>query len=127
MRQVEDKQLSESLNQADPLLPSVCVHDTYSRHVESIQAQRLLAGGRKHVHFAPFELGDKQTISDMRYNCDADIYINQRTRRLRRQFPSSVITFREASAELASVALFPQRRTHPAAVSFAMRSFLFLI
>ena len=82
MRYVEDEQLLTPLDQADPLLPTVCVHGTYRRHVESILQQGLLAGGgksqRKHVHFAPFEPGDKEIVSGMRYDCDTAIYLDLR-------------------------------------------------
>ena len=90
MRHVEDEQLLTPLDQADPWLPTVCVHGTYRRHAESILQQGLLAGGgksqRKHVHFAPFEPGDKEVVSGMRYDCDTAIYLDLR-RALRAGLP----------------------------------------
>lgn len=80
MKAVADDQLLQRLQADGSDTPTVCVHGTYRRCVESIRRQGLLAGGgasdRNHVHFAPFEPGDGRVISGMRYNCEVAIYVD---------------------------------------------------
>ena len=58
MPQVQAEDLLRPLRATD-VLPPVCVHGTYERHVPAIRARGLLAGGcrgmsyRLHVHFCP--------------------------------------------------------------------------
>jgi len=79
---VQDEQLLRRMSAEDDDLPPLCVHGTYRRYFDSIKAKGLLAGGgqgqgfRNHVHFAPFEPGDKRVISGMRYDCEVAIWID---------------------------------------------------
>merc|ERR1719253_925807 len=65
LKVVDDAALLRRLNASDGDLPASCVHGTYRRHFESIKAKGLMAGGgqgaafRNHIHFAPYEPGDK--------------------------------------------------------------------
>lgn len=82
IKDVEDECLLRRLCAGDSDLPQLCVHGTYRRHFEKIKASGLMAGGghgqgfRNHVHFAPFEPGDRRVISGMRYDCEVAIWIN---------------------------------------------------
>ncbi|CAJ1392502.1 unnamed protein product, partial [Effrenium voratum] len=80
MKVVEDDSLLKKLAHSDPDLPTVCVHGTYRRFLESIQRNGLIAGGgisnRNHVHFAPYEPHDGRVISGMRYNCEVAVYVD---------------------------------------------------
>lgn len=82
MKVVVDDALLKRLLHTDEDLPPHCVHGTYMRHWPSIQQTGLKAGGelgqdfRNHVHFAPFEPGDKRVISGMRGDCEVAIWID---------------------------------------------------
>lgn len=82
MKVVSDDSLLRRLHATDADLPRVCVHGTYTRHLQSILQKGLLAGGgvsnRNHVHFAPFEPGDGRVISGMRTNCEVAVYLDLR-------------------------------------------------
>jgi hypothetical protein len=60
------------------------VHGTYSRHLNSILGNGLMAGGkqgaafRNHVHFQPHAPGDPRVISGMRHNCEIAIWVDLR-------------------------------------------------
>jgi len=81
---VEDDALGRRLLLDSGALPVACVHGTYARHVESIIARGLIAGGlgekgqRNHIHFAPYDYTDKRVISGMRAGCEIAIYIDLR-------------------------------------------------
>ncbi len=108
MEQVEDEQLLEALNQADPSLPSVCVRGTYSSCVQSILQNGILAGGgtsmRKHVHFVPFEPWDERPVSGMKPDCDAAIYVN-----LREAMQGGIRFFRSSNNVLLSPGVVPAK------------------
>lgn len=80
---VEDDEALERLTE-DSDLPDICVHGTYHRYIKSILHSGLKPGGndgsafRKHVHFAPFNPGDKNVISGMRYDAEVGIWLNLR-------------------------------------------------
>lgn len=82
IKTVDDSHLLRRLRLGDPDLPPLCVHGTYRRHLPSIQHIGLLAGGgqgqhyRNHIHFAPFNPGDRRVISGMRYDCEVAIWID---------------------------------------------------
>jgi len=79
---VQDEHLLRRLSAHDHDLPKQCVHGTYHRHLQSIMQRGLLAGGgagqafRNHIHFAPFDPGDRRVISGMRYDCEVAIWID---------------------------------------------------
>ena len=82
IKTVTDEDLLQPLRLDDPDLPTICVHGTYRRHWDSIMRHGLIAGGglrrgsRNHVHFQPFEPGDRRTISGMRHDCEIAIWID---------------------------------------------------
>jgi 2'-phosphotransferase len=79
---VEDEASLTRLSAEDATLPERCVHGTYRRHLRSIMQDGLKPGGkdgavfRKHVHFTPFEPGDKKVISGFRYDVEVAIWID---------------------------------------------------
>merc|ERR1740129_956747 len=81
---VEDSRLLRQLCSTDEDLPANCVHGTYRRHFEKIRNNGLMAGGghgqafRNHVHFVPYEPGDRRVISGMRYDSEVAIWIDLR-------------------------------------------------
>ena len=85
MKSVKDAEFARSLMLSDPDLPSVCVHSTFRRHLDSILSEGLLVGGlsktkkRNHVHFmphAPDVARGKRTPSGMREGCEIAIWID---------------------------------------------------
>mmetsp|Transcript_9446 Transcript_9446/g.22567 ORF Transcript_9446/g.22567 Transcript_9446/m.22567 type:complete len:401 (-) Transcript_9446:223-1425(-) len=101
MKAVADESLLSRLGAADADLPTVCVHGTYRRNLESIRRSGLIAGGgvseRNHIHFAPFEPHDGRVISGMRYNCEVAIYID-----LRAAIQNGIPFFRSANQVILS-------------------------
>jgi len=81
---VHDEESLRRLSQDDEDLPERCIHGTYRRHLESILDNGLKPGGtegssfRKHVHFSPFEPGDKRVISGLRYDAEVAIWMDLR-------------------------------------------------
>lgn len=61
-------------------VPPVCIHGTYRKHFRAICSAGLQAGGgkgiRRHIHFQPFEPGDRRCLSSMRANSEVAIYSN---------------------------------------------------
>lgn len=92
---VSDRELAQPLTLNDAL-PKKCIHGTYMKHWQSIQAKGLIAGGlidqangnqRNHIHFAPYNYGDAyeikgfnvgKPISGMRAGCDLVIHLDLR-------------------------------------------------
>lgn len=101
IKAVADESLLSRLGAADVDLPTVCVHGTYRRNLESIRRSGLIAGGgvseRNHIHFAPFEPHDGRVISGMRYNCEVAIYID-----LRAAIQNGIPFFRSANQVILS-------------------------
>ena len=81
---VDDDVLLRRLDVRDDDLPQRCVHGTYRRHLNSIISTGLIAGGgqragfRNHVHFVPFDPGDKRVISGMRRDCEIGVWVDLR-------------------------------------------------
>jgi len=81
---VDDEASLQRLLEDDPELPELCIHGTYSRYLPLIMKTGLKPGGaegacfRKHVHFSPFEPGDKKVISGMRYDADIAVWVDIR-------------------------------------------------
>lgn len=79
---VDDEASLRRLAEDDSDLPERCVHGTYHRYLDAILEEGLKPGGaegacsRKHVHFAPFEPGDKRVISGMRYDAEVAIWVD---------------------------------------------------
>lgn len=84
LKTLDDELAHERLEEDAEDLPKLCVHGTYHRYIASILESGLKPGGtdgsafRKHVHFAPFEPGDKRVISGMRYDTEVGIWIDLR-------------------------------------------------
>ena len=61
-------------------VPEVGVHGTMRKHLPSIRARGLLAGGlrgtREHVHLQSKEIGDDRVVSGMRADCEIAVYID---------------------------------------------------
>lgn len=87
---VSDHELAQPLTLNDDALPKECIHGTYMKHWQSIQAKGLIAGGlidqangnqRNHIHFATYNHGDSNAgapISGMRAGCDLAIHLDLR-------------------------------------------------
>lgn len=73
---IMDDSLLRPLVKSKTGLPEVCVHGTYRKHLDGILSRGLVAGGRRHVHFSPFEPGDKRVISGMRNDSELAIYVD---------------------------------------------------
>eukprot|EP00438_Fugacium_kawagutii_P013536 Skav227871 [mRNA] locus=scaffold2896:49248:49763:+ [translate_table: standard] len=77
---VEDSHLLQKVTPWN--MPKCCVHGTCRMYLPSIAAKGLLAGGhrgqtlRKHVHFMPFNPGDKRIVSGMRSDCEIAIWLD---------------------------------------------------
>merc|ERR1712008_88839 len=79
IKAVKDDAVLKRVELSDTL-PEKCVHGTYVEHFYSIISKGLLVGGlgqngsRNHIHFAAYDVKDKQVISGMRASCDLAVY-----------------------------------------------------
>ena len=84
MKGIDEGLIHRCLSVEDADLPSVCVHGTYWKYFDSIKWNGLWAGGtqkgctRTHVHFVPFNPGDRRIVSGMRKDCEVAIWIDLR-------------------------------------------------
>mmetsp|Transcript_18383 Transcript_18383/g.50452 ORF Transcript_18383/g.50452 Transcript_18383/m.50452 type:complete len:339 (+) Transcript_18383:71-1087(+) len=100
MKIVKDELLLERLSPSTIDLPSVVVHGTYMRHLESILRRGLLAGSRNHVHFATGLPGEGGAVSGMRGNCEIAIFLD-----VAHALASSLVLYRSANGVILSPGL----------------------
>lgn len=60
----------------DVVLGTCVVHGTFKTAWPSIAKEGLSRMSRMHIHFCPYEPGDKRIVSGVRNNAEIYIYIN---------------------------------------------------